>query len=126
MNGLNGAATHVGPLANVSSLSIDNKDGRGDMEARGATLNSTETSRYRALTQPPIVDLKRQSVVGAFATLSAQGAEVCLADSNDDGVGAVAVAERFWITGNGGRADRFSGAFPETPVWGWRPSNGSR
>jgi O-antigen/teichoic acid export membrane protein len=78
MNGLNGAATHVGPLANVSSLSIDNKDGRGDMEARGATLNSTETSRYRALTQPPIVHLKRQSVVGAFATLSAQGARFVL------------------------------------------------
>ena len=65
---------------------------------------------HHALVQRAVTDLKRKSIVGG-AAVTAQGAKVCGADGDDDGVGAIVITGGFWIAGNDGRDDRFSRAF---------------
>lgn len=72
-----------------------------------------------ALARTAVNDLKRKSVVGYSCRLGAR-CEVCRADGNDDGVGAVAIAGRFRIAGDGSHGDRFFSGFSNGKVKHYR------
>ena len=66
---------------------------------------------HHALAQPAVADLKRKSVVGGIAAVSAQGAKFVVQTRNNDGAGAVAITGKFGIAGDGSHRDRFRHAF---------------